>query len=217
MTTLSDVGGFDAQTHQLPPAIKPSDRSDRARTAADAKAAAARNAVQSLETALEKAKETRRTMAAARVQQLREQLRILRWFAATDPKSAARQAARMNQELRSAVRDYTNPTPSMPRAITEIPQPTPDESGEDIRNRLRAQLAQLMDMKAALESEPRNAAFVTDALALRFGIQGLVEAAKFGGRADSYVRRDIGTAARALNEVDLTLGGFGRRSVSILA
>ncbi|WP_420416370.1 hypothetical protein [Pacificispira sp.] len=172
--------------------------------------------VQTLEAALEKAKETRKTLAAQRVEQLREQMRIMRWFAMASPKTAAQQAARMGKELAAAVRDYTDPGQGFglpgqfDRNTLDI---TPEDDGAAIRQKLRAQLEILKQAKA---DQPKDKEFVVDTLALRASIAGLVDIAKSGARKDPSLRRDIGKAQEALQEVAGLLGQAPRSSIGVL-
>lgn len=164
-------------------------------------------AVQSMEAAVEKAKETRKALAAQRVKQLREQMQIMRWFAIASPKTAAQQAARLGQDLKAAVRDYADPgaglgMPGMKNGHTSLEIGAEDD-GAAIREKLRAQLDVL---KKAVEDEPLDKAFVVDVLALRSSIAGLVDVAQSGARNDLTARRNIRRAQHALQSVAAMLG-----------
>lgn len=161
-------------------------------------------AVQSLEAAMEKAKETRKALAAERVKQLREQMRVMRWFAIANPKTAAQQAARLGQDLKSAVRDYTDPGQGLPFHLGHAaPEFGTDEDGAAIRQKLRSQLDAL---KKTVDDEPKDRAFVVDVLALRASIAGLVDVAKNGTRNDPASRRAIRNAQHSLQAVSGLLG-----------
>lgn len=167
-------------------------------------------AVQSMESALEAAREQRQAFAAERVRQLREQFGILRWFAASDPKTSARLAARISQDLNAAVRDYTDAgRTTAPDSVTDAGA---ELDGEAIRAQLRAKLEALKD---ALEGRPKDKAFAVDAVSVRGMIEGLVESAKFGARRNPALNRDIGVAERSLVQTDRALSSLIKNRVNL--
>ncbi len=71
-------------------------------------------------------------------------------------------------------------------------------------------------MKQAKADQPKDKEFVVDTLALRASIAGLVDIAKSGARKDPSLRRDIGKAQEALQEVAGLLGQAPRSSIGVL-
>lgn len=174
---------------------------------------------QSMDEALEAARKQKQEFAKQRVEQLREQFGVLHLFAAADPKSAARYAAQMGKDLKSAVQDYedsalggTNQASINPTAIGE------GQTGAEIRDRLRAQLDQI---SAKASGNPEDKKFASDAFLVRGLIQGLAD---FAGsalkRSDVRNQRSVSQANQNLSAVDQALDrllhGQSRTSVNVI-